>query len=522
MPWTFHKINRRSLPQLVLPDAKETAGLCLNIPDILSKAGGKRRMVKELYSALLRKGLRYGLEQYVPSPYVQKVRTPAEIFQHAEGTCLDLALLFAGLCLGHELLPVVVMLQGHSLVAVSMNHGLREYGAYGRHEYARLFKDIELSEPAAVAEFAELVRTGAYLAIECTGFARTTLTSDEHPEFMGRGCDGTMSFPRAAEAGAEHFRRLAERPFQYALDIPVAHFDYDLGPDASTARLVAPEELGELLSQCDRHRQEQNLVDAVIRHRDTSPRRPLVCLMHGEGAECHKEFVDDRLLRTTLPQLLRRWYPGPSAVGICKGYEIKLSLDSYAPGKVAAAIEQDFRASALGRDPGVYKHFDDGHRCVFLHFAVYAEDCTARNLRRVREFLRYWSLLDDLPPGRLLIVCLNFRYRGSRYLMRTVEESFRRWQIRLRNRRAKRLVHKLGVREIPGITLATLCELEAVSQIDAELLVDLPRLRDIFNVGYVTNLFERGGDCVEPGHMQMFDLFQHMTTYYEKRLERLK
>ena len=51
----------------------------------------------------------------------QFIRKPNEILSgNKEGTCLDLALLFCGLCLGHKLLPIFVLLENHALVAISL------------------------------------------------------------------------------------------------------------------------------------------------------------------------------------------------------------------------------------------------------------------------------------------------------------------------------------------------------------------------------------------------------------------
>jgi hypothetical protein len=59
------------------------------------------------------------------------IRTPAEILEAPrEGTCLDLATLFCGLCLSYEVLPLIVVIEGHALSALSLTHGVRDWNGY--------------------------------------------------------------------------------------------------------------------------------------------------------------------------------------------------------------------------------------------------------------------------------------------------------------------------------------------------------------------------------------------------------
>lgn len=79
--------------------------------------------------ALSEKDVRYDLEEYHPSDALQiRIRTPAEVLEAPRvGTSLDLAALFCGLCLGNELLPMLIVLDGQALAAVSLIHGLRAW-----------------------------------------------------------------------------------------------------------------------------------------------------------------------------------------------------------------------------------------------------------------------------------------------------------------------------------------------------------------------------------------------------------
>src|SRR5205823_1312163 len=154
-----------------------------------------------------------------------------------------------------------------------------------------------------------------------------------------------------------------------------------------------------------------------------------------------------------LPRLLGNWNPEALKTRSCARYPLRLTLDRYTPGNVQAAIKWEMQAVRADRAPNVYQTFDERDLlCILLNFRVFAHDCAPRNLRRLDEFLRYWSELDDLPPERLLIVCVNFRYLGDRTLRKRREWLLRRWQIERRNRQVRKLVNELGGKENPRIS----------------------------------------------------------------------
>jgi hypothetical protein len=180
--------------------------------------------VRAIYEALKGCGIRYALEEYHPSQALQTIRTPYQILESPrEGTCLDLSLLFCGLCLASELLPVLIIIDGHALAAVSLTHGLRDWNGYrpGRD----LFDDSPLED---VEPLRNLIDDGNFLTIECTGFAQSTElggSGTDKPETRHR-TDGVLSFDQAVLVGREQL----DRPFRFALDLAVAHYGWRIEP----------------------------------------------------------------------------------------------------------------------------------------------------------------------------------------------------------------------------------------------------------------------------------------------------
>jgi hypothetical protein len=226
MAWQWSKYNPKDLARYVNGNAANLVRLAENRHDLTQKSEGRRQLLEAIYNTLVNreKKVRYALEKYHPSEAIQPIRTPVEILNSpGEGTCLDLAVLFCGLCLGNELLPLLIVLENHALVAVSLTHDLQEWGALDRQE-RDFFRD---GEPLTDADqLHELIDSDTYLALECTGFAQSESLSESKTEGVGR-VNGFLPFERAVAAGRE---QLDHQALRFALDIAVAHYSWRLEP----------------------------------------------------------------------------------------------------------------------------------------------------------------------------------------------------------------------------------------------------------------------------------------------------
>jgi tetratricopeptide (TPR) repeat protein len=107
------------------------------------------------------------------------------------------------------------------LAAVSLTHGLRDWQDPSRPKL-QLFLDGPLTEPGPLLE---LIADEEYLTVECTGFAQSQSLSESVPEGVGRTAEGLLPFERAVAAGREQLER-PDRPFRFALDIAIAHYQW--------------------------------------------------------------------------------------------------------------------------------------------------------------------------------------------------------------------------------------------------------------------------------------------------------
>jgi tetratricopeptide (TPR) repeat protein len=198
-------------------------------------------VIRAIYNSLCAAGIQYDVPSYRPSRRDQDIRTPAEILDSpGRGTCLDLAALFCGLCLANELLPWIIVLdgshfaKGHALAAVSLNQGIDKWNDALREGHGKARDGVLDKDQVDVLR--SLVHVGAYIAIECTGFAKSEDLARPRPnpvpESVGREPGTTlMTFERAAAAGREQLAPAKvgdadARPFRFALDIARVQYEH--------------------------------------------------------------------------------------------------------------------------------------------------------------------------------------------------------------------------------------------------------------------------------------------------------
>lgn len=272
--------------------------------DDLLRHGLRHKLLEAIYSALLKRDIRYAREPFDPTLEEQLIRDPEMILQGSgDATCLDLAVLFSGLCLGNELLPLVVVLNGHALVAVSLVRGRRDAGLPGR-------RDPDQDGPW-VAEgllkngdaLRELVDRRDYLLIECTGFARSDTIPTTAPEGKGR-VGGQMTFQRAIEAGREQLGP-GGRPFLFAIDAAMLQDVLKIPPHVKPIAL-SPEQLQLALRAAGEA--QQKVVDNLSRQLNTTEEA-----VRGFFKILNQSNVQLEKLPQTLTEIAQ---PGPNVTGI--------------------------------------------------------------------------------------------------------------------------------------------------------------------------------------------------------------
>ena len=218
--WIWHQNNREGVAHFINPDVKNMLYIEDNVFDLRNNnRDDLTPVIRLLYNKLKAKGIRYSNEKGMTNDdEAQFIRKPNEILSgNKEGTCLDLALLFCGLCLGHKLLPIFVLLENHALVAISLRFTTSE-----RDSSKRPKKHKNILKQGAVTNINfinELVEEEEYILVECTGFAQTDTISKDYPEGEER-VDGFLDFEQAVEAG---HKQLDFRNLKFFIEVEMAH-----------------------------------------------------------------------------------------------------------------------------------------------------------------------------------------------------------------------------------------------------------------------------------------------------------
>jgi tetratricopeptide (TPR) repeat protein len=168
-------------------------------------------IARAIYDALCKRNLQYEVQPYDSDARQQQVRPPDAILNGAKvGTCLDLACLFAGECLGRGLFAVVVGTHGHAFVAIASDSDLNTgSGVPGR----KIFKEGVIDDSTG---FSELIETHRFVPIECTGFVHSTTSPEGRHDGISRNAQGFLTFEDAVRVGRKNAN---EQMFTFAIDV---------------------------------------------------------------------------------------------------------------------------------------------------------------------------------------------------------------------------------------------------------------------------------------------------------------
>lgn len=244
--YEWARAEERSLARFVRPDdlpPQFRLPAYINRLDLL-QAEGPAGVAAQLYGLIRRQGIQYDLAPFNPRTGVtQLIRKPATILAEQRATCLDLAVLFTTMCLATDLLPILIIVDGHAFAGLSLSRT--------RHDAKKAPKALawdrgKLTNLSVLKELAGQ----EYLLVECTGAAQSQSLAVLYPEGRGRETNGMMSFECACEAGREqvlqHARLAGDSPtqgtreFLYALDIHDLHVNHGFEPKDSAGMSGGP------------------------------------------------------------------------------------------------------------------------------------------------------------------------------------------------------------------------------------------------------------------------------------------
>jgi hypothetical protein len=434
-PWP--RVDEKALPCYITPKAGDLFPLGgVNVLDLSSALGGRRLIVKSIYNMLLEIGISYGTMEYHPSSELQIIRSPLQIRKERQGTCLDLAALFCGLCMKNSLLPVLIITKGHAFAAVSLTHGLSDWKSYNRPEYP-LFEQEPLRD---VQEFRKLIENDSWLAVECTGFARSQGLSKvtgeaPPPESLGRGNEGAMDFDRSVQAGQEQLYYGPRLETFFAIDVAIGHYKWRIDPypleiEVNSLPPVLPEKPNRgsmVCKMCDRNTQMNNFLRFFQNKSEELPKRPQVCVLHGSRQEAPESLMEVLQMRLTKyfeekrginetsrpPSLEPVAWPDRGGLEIRKEH-LKMNLFKFEEKPL-----KDYSANTL-RGIGCFS------KCclvIFSHNIDASAWDEATDIELIRWYIEeYWGSLDVDDNTPQFLIFINIKYEEK-----VIKGLFDRW-----------------------------------------------------------------------------------------------
>jgi hypothetical protein len=108
-----------------------------------------------------------------PEVYQQRIRKPVTILNENQATCLDLAVLFAAMCLDNNVLPIIVGVEGHAFIGFSLEETRDKRKTSSGWDNGMLTK---------LSTLQEFVRDQRVMLLECTGAVKVTSFDPGLPE----------------------------------------------------------------------------------------------------------------------------------------------------------------------------------------------------------------------------------------------------------------------------------------------------------------------------------------------------
>lgn len=162
----------------------------------------------------------------------------------------------------------------------------------------------------------------------------------------------------------------------------------------------------------NRSRQEDDLDEALEEYKRSGRKRPILCIIHGNEYQCHREFID-RLEKEILPRLLELNKKD------CKvhGYHLEWPDEKADRSK----FRQQLRNRVLKKLTGkCFNSLEDlnldlnKHNPTLIRSQFMTGDWLQYRFNVLEAFLEFWQDWPELNLGQIMIICLCIRYENAK------------------------------------------------------------------------------------------------------------
>lgn len=250
---------------------------------------------------------------------------------------------------------------------------------------------------------------------------------------------------------------------------------------------------------CDRSDQELELAPALRRHQTETPRRPFLCVVHGDQDECHSEFLE-RLQHDTIPRFLKL----KARSILVEHYTLPWPSQIRSGGTTAAsAFHALLGHTILGDGAASTEEIFDvipPERPVMIVLRLKTEDLAGGGLSALSAFFDFWNAWPDLPVGRALVCVVSVRHqRLDKFGF------FDRRRLKKTHEEARRFINALGSGRHAGLGGIVLPELRAITHHDVIVWSQKREVRELCHISEqaIDSLFARRDLRTRGGHISM-------------------
>lgn len=212
----------------------------------------------------------------------------------------------------------------------------------------------------------------------------------------------------------------------------------------------------------DRSTQEMKLGQALNFLQENKPRRPFICIVHGDEHEAH-EMYQERLLKVTLPKLLHF----DAVRDFFKEYTMKWPANSVAKQMPNSLMQSCLASAVVGNSAASLQEMVAEilrqEMPVMVHTHLLTEDWELAAQDLTKEFFVLWNRWPDHAHDRLLIICMFLKYQSP-----DKQGFLQKRKLKTQNEAIRRFLAELDFSKFDQLHGVVLPELCAISRREVE------------------------------------------------------
>lgn len=166
---------------------------------------------------------------------------------------------------------------------------------------------------------------------------------------------------------------------------------------------------------CDRSEQEGELKSALDSFEENKPRRPFVCVIHGEQQECHWEFVQ-RMKRVLLPKILKLDGKQASIKEYLPKWDFSADTIENRFRKLRANLSSELVDNSKADVAETVEAIIGLRQPVMINYHLSADANRTDELQLINRWTGFLGGWPDLAQGCELIVSFSIKYKNRQEL----------------------------------------------------------------------------------------------------------